>query len=55
MADLFNVTIHARDPRLLAVFWSGVFGYPVVQDDGGDLILTDPEGNELCLGQRPST
>jgi len=34
MANLINVTIHARDPRGLAVFWSGALGYPIVQ--GGD-------------------
>lgn len=30
MADLFNVTIHAGDPRRLGSFWSDALGYPVV-------------------------
>ncbi len=37
MANLINVTIHARDPRGLAVFWGGALGYPIVQD-GDDLV-----------------
>lgn len=32
MIELFNVTVHARDPRLLARFWSAALGYPIVAD-----------------------
>ena len=28
MATLGNITFYAEDPRALAHFWSGVFGYP---------------------------
>jgi hypothetical protein len=32
MARLFNVTMHAKNPRRLASFWSAVLGYPIVED-----------------------
>ena len=42
MANLINVTIHARDPRSLASFWSGVLGYPIVQDSDDLVRLAGP-------------
>jgi catechol 2,3-dioxygenase-like lactoylglutathione lyase family enzyme len=32
MAQIFNVTFDARDPRRLGRFWSAVTGYPVVEE-----------------------
>ncbi|GAA3899331.1 VOC family protein [Microbacterium invictum] len=31
MATLGNITFYADDPRALAHFWSGVFGYPALE------------------------
>ena len=31
MATLGNITFYADDPRSLAHFWSGVFGYPALE------------------------
>ena len=42
MATVINVTIHAREPRRLAMFWSEVLGYPIVQDDGDLVRLAGP-------------
>lgn len=42
MATVINVTIHARDPRRLAVFWSEVLGYPIVQDSDDLVRLAGP-------------
>lgn len=42
MANLINVTIHARDPRGLAAFWSGALGYPIVQDSDDLVRLAGP-------------
>lgn len=42
MADLINVTIHARNPRQLATFWGEVLGYSIVQDDGSLVRLAGP-------------
>ena len=33
MATLGNITFYADDPRALAHFWSGVFGYPLLEWD----------------------
>ena len=33
MANLGNITFYADDPRALANFWSGVFGYPPLEWD----------------------
>jgi len=33
MATLGNITFYADDPRALAHFWSGVFGYPPLEWD----------------------
>ena len=33
MATLGNITFYADDPRTLAHFWSGVFGYPLLEWD----------------------
>jgi catechol 2,3-dioxygenase-like lactoylglutathione lyase family enzyme len=33
MAGLGNITFYADDPRALAHFWSGVFGYPPLEWD----------------------
>ncbi len=43
MADLINVTIHARDPRGLAAFWSGALGYPIVQESEELVRLAGPK------------
>ncbi len=42
MASVINVTIHARDPRRLAAFWSEVLGYPIVQDGDNLVRLAGP-------------
>ncbi|MEZ5408136.1 MAG: VOC family protein [Acidimicrobiales bacterium] len=42
MANLINVTIHAREPRRLAAFWSGALGYPVAQDSDDLVRLAGP-------------
>lgn len=42
MATLINVTIHAREPRRLAAFWSEVLGYPIVQDSDDLVRLAGP-------------
>ncbi|MDL5350342.1 VOC family protein [Microbacterium sp. zg-YB36] len=31
MATLGNITFYANDPRRLAHFWAGVFGYPLLE------------------------
>jgi catechol 2,3-dioxygenase-like lactoylglutathione lyase family enzyme len=33
MATLGNITFYADDPRTLSHFWSGVFGYPLLEWD----------------------
>ena len=42
MATVINVTIHAREPRQLAAFWSGALGYPIVQDSDDLVRLAGP-------------
>jgi catechol 2,3-dioxygenase-like lactoylglutathione lyase family enzyme len=32
MAQIFNVTFDARDPRRLGRFWSAVTGYPIAEE-----------------------
>ena len=42
MIQLFNVTVHARDPRQLARFWSAALGYPIVAESDDLVRLRGP-------------
>ena len=44
MAQIFNVTFDAREPRTLARFWSAVTGYPVAEERADLVRLEAPEG-----------
>lgn len=40
----WGVALEAPDPQVLATFYSGLLGWPVVGEDNGSLILAAPEG-----------
>ena len=44
MVRLFNVTMHAKDPRRLGRFWSAVLGYRSVEDHDELVRLRGPGG-----------
>jgi catechol 2,3-dioxygenase-like lactoylglutathione lyase family enzyme len=46
MAQIFNVTFDARDPRRLGGFWSAVTGYPVVEERD-DLTRLSAPGHDV--------
>jgi catechol 2,3-dioxygenase-like lactoylglutathione lyase family enzyme len=60
MATLGNITFYADDPRALAHFWSGVFGYPLLEWDEplrSELIaagLTDDDLARRALAEDPT-
>ena len=52
MATLGNITFYANDPRGLAHFWSGVFGYPLLEWEDplkGELIAAGLTEHDLSL------
>ncbi|MET0672411.1 MAG: VOC family protein [Microbacterium pygmaeum] len=59
MAVLGNITFYADDPRALAHFWSGVFGYPAlewespVKDDLLAAGLTERDLDARALAEDP--
>ena len=59
MATLGNITFYADDPRALAHFWAGVFGYPALEWEKPlrrqllDAGLTDADLSTRALAEDP--